>query len=360
MNYFIYDTNGTKVAPLQNITSIQWMPRYYTSGTAEIHVRPTDDNRKYLKKWNRVVCQERREILFIDYVHESDDISEDMVIRGYMDNIGAMVNLYTETITNIESGLLKILTRNKRKRDINVAAAKGLSPEFVPAVTTTYGDIREMFEEYCQNAMTYKADTDEWLLTPLGWREVVNGDTLNYLEIYQGSIKNAARFSDDLGNVVAQYYEDNVKEYRNVAYVYGEGDGASRTRVTVIKKRNTSEPNLELYVDARDLQSSSEDENGETVTISNAEYTKRLKKRGYEKLAETAADAYVYKCTLSAIDQLAVLGQDYDLGDVVPILSRRFNKFTYARVVGINFVEEENINTQVSLELALEYQEELV
>lgn len=59
MNYLIYDQNGKKQALLQNVTSIQWKPRYWESGSAEIHARPTDENVRYLVEHNRVVCQER-------------------------------------------------------------------------------------------------------------------------------------------------------------------------------------------------------------------------------------------------------------------------------------------------------------
>ena len=36
MNYFIYDREGKKQALLQNVTSIQWKPRYCEEGKAVI------------------------------------------------------------------------------------------------------------------------------------------------------------------------------------------------------------------------------------------------------------------------------------------------------------------------------------
>ena len=65
MQYFIYDKEGKKQALLQNCTSIQWMPKYYSSGSFEIHARRTKDNDIYLIEGNRIVCTDRNEIGFI-------------------------------------------------------------------------------------------------------------------------------------------------------------------------------------------------------------------------------------------------------------------------------------------------------
>lgn len=344
--YLIYDRNGKKIDQLQSITSVQWRPRYYESGIAEIHVRQTPENRENLQEWFRIVRQDRREIMFIEYLYKSDNPREDIVIKGHLDNLGGIVNLYTTVIQNIEAGLLGLVQRNKRKREINVAPLKGLTPEFDPGVETTYGDLREMFTEMCQVA-------------GLGWRQTISGATLNYLEIYQGQIQERARFSDDIGNVIAQQYENDLLNYRNIAYVYGEGDGDERTHVTVIKKRNRNEPDLEMYVDARDLQSAKTDDEGNETTIPAAKYMEQLVRRGEDKLAETAQGAFLYSCELDPSSQISKLGEDYDLGDIVPILSRAFKVYTYARVIGINFIEENNRAPQIRLELSLEYQEEL-
>lgn len=52
MHYYVYDREGKRQGPLQNITSVQWNPKYYETGKAEIHVEYTDFNTRYLQKWN--------------------------------------------------------------------------------------------------------------------------------------------------------------------------------------------------------------------------------------------------------------------------------------------------------------------
>ena len=346
MEYIIYNQAGKPQALLQNVTSIQWNPKYWESGSAEIHARPTDTNVKYLVEHNRVVCKDRNEILFIDYVQRSDQNSDgsDMIIHGKLDNLGDRINLATVAVTNVEEGLRKLVTNNQRGLDIHLADARGLTAK-VARTETTWSTLREDFEDFCQ-------------ATGLGWREVVSNGQLNTLDIYQGSVKKAARFSDDLGNIISQEYTRNLEEYANYLYVLGEDEGASRKQI-ILDKHAEGEPIIEKYIDARDLQSTYKDDSGTEKTYSDSEYQALLKARGESKYAEMLSSAYKFECELNEGNRVAVLGRDYDLGDIVPIISTRFGVQNYARITGLKFVEEENIETQVSLELTIETQEVL-
>jgi len=86
-------------------------------------------------------------------------------------------------------------------------------------------------------------------------------------------------FSDIIGNINAWNYHLNINEYKNVAYVEGEGEGINRKVATVgnaygMYRRETA-------IDARDI--SSEVEGG---TLTNAEYMQALRHRGTERLMD--------------------------------------------------------------------------
>ena len=110
---------------------------------------------------------------------------------------------------------------------------------------------------------------------------------------------------------------------------------------------------MELYVDARDLQSTYKDASGNEQTYTEEEYNNMLKERGLSKLAETRKDSSKFEFKIDGADKRAVLQRDFDLGDVIPCLSFKFNLFTFARISGLKFVEESNLQTQVALELEL-------
>ena len=346
MNYLIYDQNGKKQALLQNVTSIQWKPRYWESGSAEIHARPTDENVRYLVEHNRIVCQERNEILFIDYVQRSDQNAdgEDMIIHGSLDNLGDRINTGTLTITNVEEGLRKLVTNNQRGLDITLAPSKGLAAK-VTRTETTWQTLRETFADFCQESR-------------LGWREIVKDGQMNVLEIYEGKQAKNARFSDDLGNIASQEYTKDLSGYFNYIYVLGEDNGTSRASV-IIDARGKGEAAIEKYVDARDLQSTYEDDNGNEHTYSTEEYNALLRGRGQQKYAEMLSKAYRFECELNEENRIAVLGRDYDLGDLVPVISNRFKVANLARITGLNIVEEQNTNTKITLELSIEKMEVL-
>lgn len=346
MNYLIYDQSGKKQALLQNVTSIQWKPRYWSSGSAEIHARPTDENIKYLVEHNRVVCQERGEILFIDYVQRTDQNSDgaDMVIHGRLDNLGDRINTSTLSITNVEEGLRKLVTQNQRGLDITLAPAKGLTAKVV-RTKTTWQTLRSTFADFCKES-------------GLGWRQIVKDGQLNVLEIYQGKEAKTARFSDDLGNITSQEYIKDLSDYFNYIYVLGEDNNGTRTQL-VIDARAEGEAIIEKYVDARDLQSTYTGDDGNEHTYSSEEYMALLNARGQQKRAEMLSQAYSFEFELNEQNRIAVLGRDYDLGDIVPVISKRFGVANLARITGLNIVEEQNTNTKITLELSVEKMEVL-
>lgn len=339
MNYFIYDREGRKQAPLQNVTSIQWKPRYYEEGKVVIYAKSTEDNLKYLVQFNRVICQERNEIMFIKSVVPKEDDETIIIVSGYMDNLDDRINTSTLTVRNVESSLLKCISENKRGLDIHVGNATGLEAKISDS-ETTWLTLRETVQKFCS-------------LVGYGYREIVKNNVLNYFEIYSGTRREKARFSDDIGNILEQKYEVELSKYKNFAYVLGDDEDGVRRMVTV-DIRTENEPLMEMYVDARDLQRTYKDSNGNEQTYTDSEYNELLKIRGQEKLIEVREDAFVFSFTLNPDDGLTVLGKDYDLGDLVPVISLKYGLKTYARITGIDFVEEGNENLKTNLILQME------
>ena len=75
-----------------------------------------------------------------------------------------------------------------------------------------------------------------------------------------------------------------------------------------------------------------------------------LQERGNSKLDEVNKSAYKFGFELIPDNQIAVLGSDYDLGDIVPIQSVEYGIQENERITGINFVEEANKDVQITLE----------
>lgn len=145
-------------------------------------------------------------------------------------------------------------------------------------------------------------------------------NTLSF-EVWQGKDRTDAQtenswaiFSDSFYNIKNAIYDRDESEFKNYAYVAGEGEGASRVIVEVDLRSSPDEERRELYVDARDLQSTYTDDDGTEHTYTSAQYLALLRQRGLEKLAEYQKVETVN----SDVDPAAnlVYMKDFDLGDL--------------------------------------------
>lgn len=118
-------------------------------------------------------------------------------------------------------------------------------------------------------------------------------------------------FSPKFENIANSNYLESKKEYKNVALVAGEGEGAERKTTSV--GEGSGLERRELFVDARDISTTTED----NVTLSDEEYKKQLAQRGDEKLAESvAAQSFEGQVEMTKMFEY---GKDFFIGDIVQI-----------------------------------------
>lgn len=158
-------------------------------------------------------------------------------------------------------------------------------------------------------------------------------DILNYNDRTQGNDDEVV-FSDSWGSVKNYDVIKDKSNYRNVAVVAGEGEGAARV-FEVVDIAKSNEKRRHLWVDARDLQQ----EEGETI----ASYREKLRQRGLEKLAE-----YV------EIDNVEVeieqeeaekIGSEFDIGDIVWVVINRHNIAYKMKIIEIEDVYNQGKRT---------------
>ena len=164
------------------------------------------------------------------------------------------------------------------------------------------------------------------------------GTGIHYFEIYKGidrsvnqNINSHVVFSRENDNLYEQEYTDNGNNHRTTAIVAGEGEGIDRT-ITQVNNSYTGRDRKEIYVDARDIQSEVDE-----VIIPESEYRDLLNQRGLEKLAEhkeiqtfegkVISNNYTYK-------------EDYDLGDIVTVMDKKWNVVVNSRITEVNEIYE--------------------
>ena len=159
-------------------------------------------------------------------------------------------------------------------------------------------------------------------------------------EVWQGKDRRDSQtgnswavFSDSFCNIRNVTYNRNSADYKNFAYVAGEGEGAERILVTV-DLRQEGEGRRELYVDARDL--SREEEDGRTIPM--ADYLEQLRQRGRDKLAQYR----MVETVDGGIDPNAnlVYRKDFDLGDFCTYVNTEIGIVTEKRITEITEIYE--------------------
>lgn len=335
MEYIIYDKSGKKIDILQNTTSIQWMPRYNETGTFEIHAQPTEFNKNYLIKENRIVKQDTKEIGFIKEVTKgiNDDGEEEIEIKGYMDNLDRRINNKLFKISNVSDSLKKLVLNNQRGLEVNIGTFESLPDSYSPAKETTWDELRTTFQEVGQEK-------------GIGYRMIKRDKTLNVLELYKRGINEKVKFSDDLGNIVSQNYLQSIADYKNYAYVCGEGEGTNRVVVEI--DLTGGGERYELYVDAKSISKTYTDESGNQQTYTDAEYKSILKDYGLSKLSEHQM-TNEFEVEINQSDTLFVLNKDYFIGDVIKTDSKKYGLLKYFRISGVNYIQEEGSKVELVL-----------
>ncbi|MDU4953643.1 MAG: siphovirus ReqiPepy6 Gp37-like family protein [Clostridium sp.] len=134
-------------------------------------------------------------------------------------------------------------------------------------------------------------------------------------------------FSSEFQNVTNTIFTRSKANYKNVAYVAGQGEGTEREIIQVKKSNDTGLKRREIFIDARDI---SESEN--------------LQDRGLSKLA---AYDYVLNTDCTIVNRNLIYGRDWTLGDIVTVK----NSFGIndLRIEEVREIYEGTINIEVTV-----------
>lgn len=158
----------------------------------------------------------------------------------------------------------------------------------------------------------------------IGFKIVLTDDNWFEFSLYAGVDRSYDQtenpyvvFSPNFENIINSNYFSSKASYRNVTLVAGEGEGASRK--TTIVGSGIGLERREVFTDARDI--SSDTENG---TLSDTEYYAQLKTKGLKNLADhTITTAFEGEVEVT---RLFKYGEDFYIGDIVQIANEYGNE----------------------------------
>ncbi len=314
MQFIILDKDFQTMGSIKVFNTLMWYRRYYSPGIFELHL-PADyfdliNSGHYLYRNDRTELGIIREVNFA----RGEKSEKTAYCKGFFSehllNNSVIYPVFSRTgkPDALAHGVVDAYLINpadgKRKinADMRLGKLEGLGTSItlqntgdevgtkLYEVLKTQEMSQRLVFDYLENSLTYEV-----------WRGKDRTD--NQTE------NSWAIFSDSFRNIKNAQYDRDESDYKNVAYVAGEGEGSARIVVEVDIRSSPDEERRELFVDARDLQKTTDN-----ITYTDAQYRDLLFQRGLEKLAEYA----VIEKVDSGVDPSAnlIYGVDFDLGDL--------------------------------------------
>ncbi len=341
MELIFLDENFNVCNIIDSYKSFAWTGKYFETGNFSLetlideYMDIKNNNAKYL------YCKKYRETAKIETMGYNSNYTDTTVVltgRFLETNLSDRVIKTTQTYTGTTEQIARqiVLTNciNCEKPlfngNLQLGEYKGLGQKRV--YQNTGDDIETALYNLLKlDGLSYNIDYD------------YENDTLTF-NVWSGldrtdnqAINSWAMFCKDFDNIQNDKYSTDETQYKNFAYVAGEGVGGNRV-VVEVDHVGDNEERKELYVDARDLQ---QDED-----VTNSEYIEMLKQRGEEKLQEhNKVEVVEFE-----IDDEAnlKLGTDYNLGDIVMYKNNELGINVDNRIVEItNVIENGNETTEI-------------
>lgn len=339
MDLYIYN----KALALQNVMdtygSLRWVRRYTECGEFELHCPFTVENLQLLVQDNLIRKKDSEEIGFIEYrnIKKDETDKEILVIKGKLGEgyLNRRIIWGREILnTTYELAMRSLVDKNC----INPTDANRIINTLILGdVGGFVGNVN--FQVSYQNLL--KAVESLCLEAELGNRVRFDKDLKKLkFEIFKGLDRTSSQtvnpqciFSKEFDNILDQEYTDSIMDYRNVALVGGIGEDADRRLVTV--GSGTGLDRFEAFNDQKGLSNMVDN-----VAMAEADYSALLSSKGNETLAETKK-VQTFENGINLNSNLRYK-TDFDLGDIVTCLSRKWGIAIDSRINEIEEVYEES------------------
>ena len=328
MELYVYSRDMTLQGIVEKISSLIWTRRYWSCGEFKLLVPFTEEHACLLVKENIIIKRGGNEAAEIRYIHitKNSQGMEEIEVQGkfLLSWIGKRI-LTTQIIT--KDTTQNILYAIVKQTCTNAGAARNI-PNFSISTTdadTGSGQIDYTSEQYANAQLAAETAAKA---AKLGIRVLTNARTGKHtFSVYEGRDLTAGNtagnapciFSQEFDNIVEQEYTNSVENLKTTAYVGGEEKEGVTRKVAEVGGSSTGLSRDEVFINATDIVQEYENESGQTVTLTTAQYLALLSARGVEEL-EQYAETLAFGSKINTNANLKY-GTDYDLGDRVTCIN---------------------------------------
>lgn len=311
---------------IRRTISTTWEESHADRGTFSSTCVDTEENSTLLNVGWYLYREEKKTAMVIAKI-ERDSEKNQIRINGYSTTelLNQRIIWPVITITNIEQGMYSIINNNRPIPNFTTAPLKG----FTETQTTQFTG-RSVLE-----AEKQLAGIHDW-----GFKTVFDRTSKKHVfTVYKGNdktLKNGTSapvvLSDRLGGIANIKITDDNSNFKNFAYVAGQGEGIDRISDTV--GTATGLNRFELFVDARDIAQE------EDMTME--DYKKLLRARGVAKLTEHVRQLSFTGEPITGPTASNIFDSTYFLGDKITCISRKYGIQIDARITKSVEIEERN------------------
>lgn len=359
MLYYIYNTDFILKKVLDSYLSSIWTVRYDQYGDFEICAPYSKDIFDEIKLDDYIMRPDSDRMMVVEDIQIQTDAEGGNRIIFSGRSIESILDrrvLFDQTIVdgNTQDGIASLLNANAispsdANRKLPIIFRKS-DDAVITALETAYQFAGETLYEAIE-ALCVKGSIGFRLLPDLNAKnfifELYNGVDRSYYQTDRPYVM----FSPDFDNIVTSNYMSSKKEYKNVAYAAGEGEGSERTVISVYSGETEASgmARRELYVDAGSVSSTTE-----SGTMDQTEYLNQLASRGSEELEKVASTTY-FEGEVDTSRQF-VYGVDFEIGDIVQ-LRNEYDIEGRARVTELVLSDDQNGSTSVPTFTSIEKEE---
>jgi len=313
---YVYGNTRQLIGVVESFEYLRWTRRYSQCGDFELKAIATPENIVLLTLGNLLWKSDDEEVGIIEHLEMSQADKETITVSGRFATsfLARRIVWGTETLSGDLSACALQLINNHliAPSDTNrqIAGIAFASPVIGVAVNTqvSYKNLMDTVTGLCD-------------ASDRGIKTMFDPSTGNLtLTLYAGAASQAV-FSREYENLTTQIYTQSAVDYANAALIGGESEGTSRILASIAD--SAGEARREVFVDAKDLR---QEDFG-------AGYPAALLYRGQNRLSELSM-AHSFDAEINPHGNLRYK-VDFDLGQVVTVLSKKWGVTLSARITEI-------------------------
>lgn len=338
----VMDKNFNAHYILDTYESFIWTDRYSTYGDFEIYLPMSLDLNDNIPQEYYLSSSGSDRIMIVEELQIKSDVEEGSkaIIRGRsLESILERRIVWKQTILDgyLQGQVEKLINQNI----ISPEDSNRKIPNFVFKNSEDSRITSLKIKAQFTGDTIYDAVKSICDSVGLGFKVTLSDDFKFVFELFCGQDRSYDQtsnpfviFSPAFENIVDSAYIESKKTLRTIALVAGENEGSDRKTYVVGNGSITGLNRRELFVDARDISSTTE-----SGTLTATEYNSLLEQRGREKLAENIVTSSFDG--RAETNMMFRYNEDFYIGDIVQIE----NEYGFTeRVRVVEFIQSESLS----------------